>query len=148
MNNPQHILARSYLWLMACLLLFGAASVIALGSITSSVFNRESAAPSGSPPQCDPVVLLTQYFDSVTPPVLPQGWSSMAWVTSNSGVPMPPADTLPNAAFVDDPPTISDKQLLSPNIPFGGGIMRVFFRNNFNLQAGFDGAVLEVSFDN
>ena len=26
--------------------------------------------------------------------------------------------------------------------------MRVFFRNNFNLQEGLDGGVLEVSFDN
>jgi hypothetical protein len=33
-------------------------------------------------------------------------------------VPTPPAVTLPNAAFVDDPATISDKQLLLPNIPF------------------------------
>jgi hypothetical protein len=37
-------------------------------------------------------------------------------VTSDSGVPTPSADTLPNAVFVDDPATISDKQLISPNI--------------------------------
>jgi hypothetical protein len=70
-------------------------------------------------------------------------------MTSNSGVPTPPADTLPNATFVDDPATISDKQLLSPNIPFiaDAGSPKLTFRNNFNLQDGFDGGVLEISFD-
>jgi hypothetical protein len=64
-------------------------------------------------------------------------------------VPTPPADTLPNAAFVDDPATISDKQLLSPNIALicDAGAVQVFFRNNFNFQDGFDGGVLEVSYD-
>ena len=63
---------------------------------------------------------------------------------------MPPADTPPNAAFVDDPATISDKQLLSPNRSSlcDTGAVTIFFRNNFNLQDGFDGGVLEVSFDN
>jgi hypothetical protein len=56
---------------------------------------------------------------------------------------------LPNAAFVDDPATISDKQLLSPNIALlcDAGAVQVFFRNNFNFQDGFDGGVLEVSYD-
>jgi hypothetical protein len=56
---------------------------------------------------------------------------------------------MPNAAFVDDPDTISDKQLLSPNIvPVCDALgPRISFRNNFNLQDGFDGGVLEVSFD-
>jgi hypothetical protein len=146
MNNPQHVLARSYLWLILSLLIFGAAGVVALGSMAPSVFERESAAPDGSPPPCDPVVTLT-YFDNVTPPALPPGWSSTTWVTSNSGLPAPPADTLPNAVFVDDPPTVSDKQLISPNYPRGGVTVRIFFRNDFNLQDGFDGGVLEVSFD-
>ena len=99
--------------------------------------------------QCDPIVLLLEFFDGVTPPALPTDWSSTTWVTSNSGVPTPPADTLPNAASVDDPATISDKQLLSPNIASlcDAGAVTVSFRNNFNLQDGFDGGVLEVSFD-
>jgi hypothetical protein len=55
----------------------------------------------------------------------------------------------PNAAFVDDPATISDKQLLSPSIYSlcDAGAVQVSFRNNFNLQNGFDGGVLEVSHD-
>jgi len=99
--------------------------------------------------QCEPILLLSEFFDGVTPPALPTGWSSMTWVTSNSGVPMPPADTLPNAVFIDDPATISDKQLLSPNrsTVCDAGAVQVFFRNNFDLQDGFDGGVLEVSFD-
>jgi hypothetical protein len=100
--------------------------------------------------QCEPILtLLLEFFDGVMPPALPTGWSSTTWVTSNSGVPMPPADTLPNAVFVDDPATISDKQLLSPSIlsVCDAGAVQVFFRNNFNLQDGFDGVVLEVSFD-
>ncbi|SRR6266403_998790 len=98
--------------------------------------------------QCDPVVLLVEFFDSVTPPALPPGWSSTTWVTSNSGVPTPPADTPPNAAFVDDPATISDKQLLSPNVSLSARAVQIFFANNFDFQDGFDGGVLEVSFDN
>ena len=97
---------------------------------------------------CDPVVI-PQFFDGVTPPALPPGWSSTTWVTSNAGLPSPPADSLPNAALVDDPATISDKQLLSPSIPViaDGSPARMSFRNNFNLQDGFDGGVLEISFD-
>ena len=98
---------------------------------------------------CHPFSLLTEFFDGVTPPALPAGWSSTTWTTSNSGVPTPPADTLPNAAFVDDPVTISDKQLFSPSITLicdQGGV-GISFRNNFNFQDGFDGGVLEVSYD-
>jgi hypothetical protein len=99
--------------------------------------------------QCEPILLFSEFFDSVTSPALPIGWSSTTWGTSNSGIPMPPADTLPNAVLVDDPATISDKQLLSPNRSTfcDAGAVQVFFRNSFNLQDGFDGGVLEVSFD-
>lgn len=62
--------------------------------------------------RCEPpFLLLGEAFDGVTPPALPPSWSSTTWATSDSGVPTPTADTLPNAAFVDDPETISDKQL-------------------------------------
>ena len=99
--------------------------------------------------QCDPIFLALEFFDGVTPPALPTGWSSTTWVTSNSGVPPPPADTLPNAAVVDDPSTTSDKRLDSPSIFLsqGGEPVQITFRNNFNLQDGFDGGVLELSPD-
>ena len=67
----------------------------------------------------------SENFDGVTPPALPPDWLATnaqgpppVWVGSNSGVPMPPADTLPNAAFVDDPAVISDKRIDSPGLTF------------------------------
>jgi hypothetical protein len=75
-------------------------------------------------------------------------------VTSNSGMPVPPADTSPNAAFIDDPAVVSDKRLDSLHIPIGAFSPQLIFRHNFNLEAseikpdlGFDGGVLELSTD-
>jgi len=58
----------------------------------------------GSPcPPCSGLVTLSENFDGVTPPALPTDWLATnalgpppLWVTSNSGVPVPPADTPPN----------------------------------------------------
>ena len=101
-------------------------------------------------------------FDSVTPPALPVAWLATnaqgpppLWVTSNSGVPSPPANTPPNAAFIDDPAVISDKRLDSLSFSFFEGCcVQLTFRHNFNLEAspndpnvGFDGGVLELSTD-
>jgi hypothetical protein len=71
-------------------------------------------------------------------------------------VPLPVADTPPNAAFIDDPAVVSDKRLDSPAV-FGFGkfiFYRLTFRQNFNFEAssedpnlGFDGGVLELSTD-
>ena len=95
-------------------------------------------------------------FDDVTPPVLPPGWTAInaidpdgiLWQTSDSGDPTPPADSLPNAAWVNDPDTISDKYLYSPSgtiDPIGSSIL--VFWHNYVLEDGFDGGVLEVSTD-
>ena len=133
------------LWRIFCLCFSVGAALKLAGVVAAETKDRNYRVDDG----CKPIAILSEYFDAVTPPALPLGWSSMTWVTSNSGVPMPPADTLPNAAFVDDPATIADKQLLSPNrgIICDANAVQIFFRNNFNLQAGFDGGVLEVSFD-
>jgi serine protease AprX len=121
-------------------------------------------AVSPSPLQCLPCTLRTgtENFDGVTPPALPPDWSATnaqgqppLWVTSNSGVPTPPADTLPNAAFIDDPAVVSDKRLDSPHFTFFEVFSaRLTFRHNFNFEAsdtntnlGFDGGVLELSTD-
>jgi hypothetical protein len=96
------------------------------------------------------------YFDDVTPPVLPPGWKAfnaidpdgILWQTSDSGDPTPPADSLPNAAWVNDPDTISDKYLYSPSgtiDPIGSSLL--VFWHNYVLEDGFDGGVLEVSTD-
>ena len=72
-----------------------------------------------------------EYFDGVTPPVLPPDWVATnaqgpppLWVTSDFGVPMPPADTPPNAAFIDDPVVVSDKRLDSANVAIFEGLSR------------------------
>src|SRR5436190_6450051 len=56
--------------------------------------------------------------------------------------------------IIDDPAVVSDKRLDSPPIPFPQLEAPFAFRHNFNLEAssedsnlGFDGAVLEVSYD-
>jgi serine protease AprX len=122
------------------------------------------AAVSPGPLECLPCTLRTstENFDGVTPPTLPPEWTATnaqgqppLWVTSNSGVPNPPADTPPNAAFIDDPAVVSDKRLDSPHFTFFEVFSaRLTFRHNFNLEAsdtnpnlGFDGGVLELSTD-
>ena len=133
-------------------------------SPTPSVTPTPTPAPTPSPcPFCWQPVTLSQNFDSVTPPALPQDWTATnvqgptpLWVTSNSGVPSPPAESKPNAAFVDDPSVISDKVLDSLSFSVFEGISpQLTFRHNFNLEAsgmnpvlGFDGGVLEISLDN
>ena len=118
-------------------------------------------APSCSPP-CSLPVVLTENFDNVSPPALPPDWLATnalgpppIWVTSDSGVPSPPADSPPNAAFIDDPAVVSDKRLDSLAFPIPtASSAQLTFRQNFNLEAsevdpnlGFDGGVLEVSTD-
>src|SRR5207247_1147373 len=124
------------------------------------------AAASPTPPECPPgsniVPVLVENFDGVTPPTLPPGWTATnaqgpppLWVTSNSGVPMPPAYSPPNAAFIDDPAVVSDKRLTSPTaMIFEASWAQLTFRRNFNFEAssedpglGFDGGVLEYSTD-
>ncbi len=100
--------------------------------------------------------VLYQDFDGVTPPALPPGWTAanainpdgVSWQTSNSGLPSPPADTLPNAAWINDPATVSDKRLTSPPVTIpvlqNAALM---FRHNYAFEDGFDGGVLEISID-
>ena len=105
----------------------------------------------------------TENFDGLTPPVLPGGWLATnalgpppLWVTSNSGLPIPPADSPPNALFIDDPADVSDKRLDGWFVSFFEDCcVLLTFRHNFNLEAsdldpnvGFDGGVLELSTDN
>ncbi|HYK50480.1 MAG TPA: S8 family serine peptidase, partial [Terriglobales bacterium] len=72
--------------------------------VSAAVGPTPSPNPSCSPPCLLPVVF-SESFDSVTPPALPLDWEATntegpppLWVTSNAGVPSPPADTPPNAA--------------------------------------------------
>ena len=113
-----------------------------------------SAAPAG--PQGG-VVPCSENFDGVTAPALPIGWAaataidctgtpnSNPWETSTAGTPAPAFDTAPNAAFANDPNCISDERLDSPNFAIVSTTAVLTFRQNRNLENGFDGTVLEVS---
>lgn len=97
------------------------------------------------------VVASSQNFDAVVAPALPAGWvasnpvgGGVLWVTSTAGTPAPPFVSAPNALFIDDPGIITDKQIVTPSFIPGGGA-RVSFANNYNLESGFDGGVLEIS---
>ncbi len=101
-------------------------------------------------------VTFSENFDAVTAPALPAGWPAITaidcansdpWATSSAGTPTPPADTPPNAAFVNDPNCISDERLHSPPIPIVGTAASLTFRQNRSLENSFDGGVLEVSTD-
>jgi len=131
--------------------------------ISAAVGPTPSPNPSCPPPtRCYKPVELQEHFDNVVPPTLPPDWTATnaqgpppLWVTSDSGVPMPPADTAPNAVFIDDPAVVSDKMLDSLQFnSFAPVSPHLVFRHNFNLEAsdedpalGFDGGVLEISFD-
>lgn len=139
--------------LLCLLLLIGVA--VAVGLAAAQVKRADTCGFCRIPRQ------FGETFDGVTPPTLPSGWlatnalgSPPLWVTSNDGVPSPPADTPPNAAFIDDPAVLSDKRLDSPIFAFiSGCCAQLTFRHNFNLEAsgdpnvGFDGGVLEISND-
>jgi N-acetylneuraminic acid mutarotase len=108
--------------------------------------------PTPTPIAC----FLFENFDNVTPPALPSGWTAgnvidpdgILWQTSNSGNPSPPADSPPNAAWINDPDAVSDKHLDSPPITIDAlENAALIFRNNYALQNSFDGGVLEVSID-
>jgi len=106
-----------------------------------------------APPCPDPTTAFIENFDGVTPPALPPGWTAtnvidpdgILWVTSNDGDPFPSADSAPNAAFVNDPEAISDKRLDSPSVPIQSDSAQLTFRQNLDLESGFDGGVLEIS---
>src|SRR4030095_6155406 len=106
-----------------------------------------------APPCPDPTTVFIENFDGVTPPALPAGWSATnvidpdgtLWVTSNEGDPFPSADSPPHPAFVNDPEPITDKRLDSTSIPIQSDAAQLTFRQNLDLERGFDGGVLEIS---
>lgn len=96
-------------------------------------------------------ITLQQNFDGVAAPGLPSGWTTTSsgfgipWVTSSS-----PFDTAPNSAFAANPTNPGTQnsgstELTSPAIAVNSAASTVTFRNQFNLEGGFDGGVLEIS---
>ena len=88
--------------------------------------NDTFAVAGPTPPVCHHflITILDENFDGVAPPILPSGWTAtngidpdgILWQTSNSGMPSPPSDTVPNAAWVNCPAVVSDKYLDSPMV--------------------------------
>lgn len=88
-------------------------------------------------------------FDGVRAPLLPLGWvasqgvnvtGAPLWVTS----PLSP-QTAPNDAFSTAPDNILDNRLDTPVLPITGASFALRFSQSYNLEAGRDGAVLEIS---
>jgi len=91
-------------------------------------------------------ILFSQFFDTVTAPALPAGWTSagggglVAWVTSTTS-----PSSAPNTAFVAGAGSTGNSELISPAFAVGSDGGKVSFRNLYNLEDGFDGMVLEIS---
>ena len=91
-------------------------------------------------------------FDGVTAPALPAGWATTRtggpalWVTSTTN------SSAPNSAFGNSATTAGESTLTSPTIavpaaPTTGhkrGV-QVSFKNSYNTEPAFDGAVLEIT---
>jgi hypothetical protein len=158
-TNPRGKFTLRQVRPVLCSLFFvaaGIAAVVAIGP--SRTINAQGGRGSPGTPACPPgaelITVLAENFDGVTPPMLPAGWTAtnaidpdgIFWQTSNTGVPSPPADSPPNATWVNDPPAVSDKYLdVGEFFVFEAYWAQLTFRHNFNLQGGFDGGVLEIS---
>jgi hypothetical protein len=93
-----------------------------------------------------PVTSLNEAFDGVAAPALPAGWASVGsgslppWVTSTTS-----SDTAPNNAFSPDPATVGLNELTTPSFLVSSAAAQLTFRNNYDMEASFDGGVLEIS---
>ena len=94
-----------------------------------------------------PAATLTENFDGVTAPALPNGWTTtqssagVLFTTVNSS-----SDTAPNSAFSPDiTATGGDASLVSPQIAINAPAATVSFRHSFNTEPTWDGGVLEIS---
>jgi hypothetical protein len=96
---------------------------------------------------------LSENFDGVVAPALPAGWTTAQasgaplWTTTTSF-----SDTAPNSAATTSVAVPGDNSLTTPVVAIpaapGSGVnpgVRLTFRNNYDLEGGFDGGVLEIS---
>ncbi len=86
---------------------------------------------------------LFENFNELTVPALPPGWVSTppggsGWVSASLDM------GGQNAAFTNDPPSVSDKTLDSRAFT-PAAQTRLTFRHSLALETGYDGAVLEIS---
>ena len=91
-------------------------------------------------------VTLQENFDLVGVPNLPAGWSTtvanqgISWITTGSS-----SDSAPNSAFGANASVLGSAELVGPSIAVNSAASTVSFRNRWDLEAGFDGGVLEIS---
>ncbi|MEP7014720.1 MAG: dockerin type I domain-containing protein [Verrucomicrobiota bacterium] len=132
------------------------------GTITASIQLQDGATNLGTVTYTFTLgalaATLSENFDGATVPALPAGWTAdqgtntagaPLWVTSNSGTPTPPADSVPNAAFTQDPANLCDNRLYSPVVMYSGG-SQLMFRQTYDLESqnattAYDAGVLEIN---
>ncbi len=132
------------------------------GTVTASVHFQDGATDLGTQTYSFTLgalaATLSENFDGVVAPALPAGWTADQgvnaggfpfWVTSNSGSPVPVADSLPNAAFTQDPANLLDNRIYTPVVMYTGG-SQLMFRQNYDLEAqsattAYDAGVLEIN---
>ena len=102
------------------------------------------------------ITSLTQNFDSVTPPALPAGWTTATTPAAGATNPLPVwvsttsrPDSGTISLFTPDVDTGVTGQgqvneVVSPAIAITTNAAQVSFRNQFNMESGFDGGVLEI----
>ncbi len=155
-TNPNGTLHQFDLYADPLMLTAGTPSPTPTGTPSPTPTSTPTPTPT---PTCPP--MLFENFDGVTPPMLPSGWMATQginmggfpfWVTSNSGDPMPSADSPPNAAYTVDPANLLDNRLDTPAFTYTAPT-QLTFRQNFDLEqsdstTAFDCGVLEFSNDN
>jgi hypothetical protein len=158
-NDINDAMMRTTTFAIVALLLYAVAIPAHATTMTDGDANGGGTSNFDSALNLQPIAgcFFSESFDLVTPPLLPPGWTAINaidpdgifWQTSDSGDPSPPAASLPNAAWVNDSDTISDKYLDSPSgiIDPHTSFAVLTFWHNYALEDGFDGGVLEVSID-
>jgi hypothetical protein len=110
--------------------------VLVVSTLLAMGFTCASSVAATFPPDED--------FDAVAAPALPSGWTTSttdSWITTTTV-----ADSAPNSAYAPNLPTHSDFTLDSPAFT-PTGTTTLIFRQRYNLEPGYDGAVLEISID-
>jgi len=88
----------------------------------------------------------SENFDGVTAPTLPTGWvqnqtsgTGITWTTVTS-----PANSSPNSAFANDASSVNATAIESPAFNISSADSVLTFKNNYNTESTYDGAVLEI----
>ena len=107
-------------------------------NLGAAAFSMTLGAPASS-------LAFSENFDGVAAPALPLAWASSpvgVWATTAIQ-----QDTLPNSAFAPDVSSIADYQLSSPLIAINSAKAQLSFRHYYITESGYDGGVLEISFN-